>query len=244
MGMALMKEGCMMRDMYERMPIGRLREIARESHADHDPEAPRIFVSRVLDMEVERRTWFAHENLGFQPFSSTAKLGEHPGGGTAAADPLAIAYDRGIRVHAAHEEARQFLAYAKLKPRALLAALIQAAKTDRRVTGPWGKSYDQIAADLAPYAQSLGFAPGVGAGITLVCFETEARAMLGKRRGCHVPGSAEERELLARRWEQAVEGCARMVETEHQVPLFNKGQAIKRAALEARAQMIMLAKIG
>ncbi|RUR34492.1 hypothetical protein [Vreelandella nanhaiensis] len=242
--MALSKEGSTMREMYEQMPIGRLREFARESHAGHDPEATRIFVSRVLDMEVERRTWFAHENLGFQPFSSTAKLGEHPGGGTAAADPLAIAYDRGIRVHAAHEEARQFLEYAKLRPRALLAALIQAAKTDRRVTGPWGKSYDQIAADLGPYAQRLGFSPGIGAGATLVCFETEARAILGNRKACHIPRSAEERNLLAGHWEQSVDGYARMVETKHQVPLFNKGQAIKRAALEARAQMIMLAKIG
>lgn len=190
MGMALMKEGGAMRDMYERMPIGRLREIARESHAEHDPEATRIFVSRVLDMEVERRTWLAHENLGFQPFSSTAKLGEHPGGGTAAADPLAIAYDRGIRVHAAHEEARQFLAYAKLKPRALLAALIQTAKTDRRVTGPWGKSYDQIAKNIGCYAQMLGWPPGLEATIK-----------------------------------------------------FEKGQAIKRASLEGRTSLILLAKI-
>ncbi|MGP9679953.1 hypothetical protein ACT3TC_15105 [Halomonas sp. AOP27-A1-41] len=213
MGMALMKEGCMMRDMYERMPIGRLREIARESHADHDPEATRIFVSRVLDMEVERRTWFAHENLGFQPFSSTAKLGEHPGGGTAAADPLAIAYDRGIRVHAAHEEARQFLAYAKLKARALLAALIQAAKTDRRVTGPWGKSYDQIAADLGPYAQRLGFSPGIMSGKTMVCFDTIEHEM----------------------------GWLRKVESKHIVPLFRNGQSIKDAAKHARVQLLLLA---
>lgn len=243
MGMALMKEGSTMRDMYERMPIGRLREIARESHADHDPEATRVFVSRVLDMEVERRTWFAHENLGFQPFSSTAKLGEHPGGGTAAADPLAIAYDRGIRMHAAHEEARQFLAYAKLKPRALLAALIQAAKTDRRVTGPWGKSYDQIAADLGQYAQRLGFAPGIGAGATFVCFETEASVLRGDRKSCHIPRSAEERDLLAQRWEQAAERHERMMEKKHQVLLFNKGQSIKDAAKSARIQLLLLAKL-
>ena len=165
MGMAVKKEGRMMRDMFERMPMARLREIARESHEDHDPEAARVFVNRVLDMEVERRTWFAHENLGYQPFSSTAKLGESPGGGTAKADPLAMAYDRGIRIHSAHEEARQFLEYARLRPRNLLAALIQAAKTDRRVNGPWGKNYDQIAARIGYYAQMLGWPPGIDVSI-------------------------------------------------------------------------------
>ncbi|RUR51510.1 hypothetical protein [Vreelandella populi] len=214
--MALVKEGSAMRDMYERMPIGRLREIARESHADHDPEATRIFVSRVLDMEVERRTWFAHENLGYQPFSSTAKLGEHPGGGTAAADPLAIAYDRGIRVHAAHEEARQFLAYAKLKPRVLLAALIQAAKTDRRVTGPWAKSYDQIAADLGPYAQRLGFSPGNHHGITMVCYD---------------------------KFKPLETGWLKHKETRKAVPLFKNGQAIKDSARQCKIQLLLISRL-
>ncbi|WP_438455411.1 hypothetical protein [Vreelandella venusta] len=205
-----------MREALERMPMSRLREVAKESNADHHPDAPRVFVSRVLDMEVERRTWYAHENPGFQPFSSTEKLGEHPGGGTAAADPLVIAYDRGIRIHAAHEEARQFIGYARLPPRNLLAALIQAAKTDRRVIGPWGKSYDQIADDCCTYAQRLGFSPGVMHGKTLVCFDTIQ----------HESG-----------WRQPIE-------TKHVVPLFRNGQAIKRAAVEGRAQMIMLASLG
>lgn len=74
--MAVKKKGSTMRDMFERMPMARLREIARESHEGHDPEAARIFVNRVLDMEVERRTWYAHENPGYQPFSSAAKLVE------------------------------------------------------------------------------------------------------------------------------------------------------------------------
>jgi|GEM_PF-1331473 hypothetical protein len=210
------QKGVVMREALERMPMSRLREVAKESSADHHPDAPRVFVNRVLDMEVERRTWYAHENPGFQPFSSTEKLGEHPGGGTAAADPLVIAYDRGIRIHAAHEEARQFIGYARLPPRNLLAALIQAAKTDRRVIGPWGKSYDQIADDCCTYAQRLGFSPGVMHGKTLVCFDTIQ----------HESG-----------WRQPIE-------TKHVVPLFKNGQAIKRAAVEGRAQMIMLASLG
>ncbi|UPT53261.1 hypothetical protein [Synechococcus phage Yong-L1-251] len=215
MGMALNNEGSMMRSVYERMPMARLREIARESHEHHDPEATRVFVNRVLDMEVERRTWFAHENLGYQPFSSTAKLGESPGGGTAAADPLAMAYDRGIHIHAAHEEARQFLEYARLTPRNLLAALIQAAKTDRRVTGPWGKSFDQIAADIGPYAQRLGFSPGVMHGATLVCYD-----MIKHESG----------------WIQHLE-------SKHVVPLFKNGQALKDAAKQARVQLLLLVRL-
>lgn len=216
MAIALRKEESAMRDVLERMPMSRLREVARESNTDHHPDAPRVFVNRVLDMEVERRTWYAHENPGFQPFSSTAKLGEHPGGGTAAADPLVIAYDRGIRVHTAHEEARLFVEYARLPPRNLLAALIQAAKTDRRVSGPWGKSYDQIAADCGTYAQRLGFSPGMMSGKTLVCYD-----MI-----------------------QHESGWSQLIETKHLVPLFRSGQAIKRAAVEGRAQMIMLASLG
>lgn len=156
MGMAVKIERHTIRDIFERMSMARLREIARESYKDHDPEAARVFVNRVLDMEVERRTWYAHENPGYQPLSSAAKLGEQPGGGTAAAEPLAIAYDRGVRVHAAHEEARKFIEYARLPTRNLLAALIQAAKTDRRVNGPWGTSYDQIAADVGPICPAFG----------------------------------------------------------------------------------------
>ncbi|WP_372374210.1 hypothetical protein ACDI10_09835 [Vreelandella venusta] len=205
-----------MREALERMPMSRLRELAKESNADHHPDAPRVFVSRVLDMEVERRTCYAHENPGYQPFSSTAKLGEHLGGGTAAADPLVIAYDRGIRLHAAHEEARQFIDYARLTPRNLLAALIKAAKTDRRVTGPWGKSYDQIAADIGPYAQRLGFSPGVMRGATLVCYD-----MIMHESG----------------WCQSIE-------SKHVVPLFKNGHAISNAASQGRVQLILQAKMG
>ncbi|WP_156906450.1 hypothetical protein [Halomonas halocynthiae] len=212
--MALRQETSMGQD-YQKMPIKDLKALARQCHENHDPEAARVFVDRVLDMEVERRTWYAHENPGFQPFSSTAKLGEHPGGGTAAADPLVLAYDRGIRVHAAHEEARQFLEYARLKPRNLLAALIQSAKTDRRVTGPWGKSYDQIAADTGLYAQRLGFSPGVMHGNTLMCYDTIK----------HDSGWREQ------------------VETKHVVPLFRNGQAVKDAAKQARVELLLLAKI-
>lgn len=71
--MALNNEGSMMRSVYERMSMVRLREIARESNEHYNSEATRVFVSRVLDMEVGRRSWFAHENLVYQSFSSAAQ---------------------------------------------------------------------------------------------------------------------------------------------------------------------------
>lgn len=192
MGMALRQETSMGQD-YQKMPIKDLKALARQQHPDHDPEAARAFVDRVLDMEVERRTWYAHENQGYQPFSSASKLGENPGGGTAAADPLAMAYDRGIRVHASHEWAKEWIDQARIKPRGLLALLIQSAKMHPRQSPqatPWCKSYDQIAQKLPTYAQLLGFPPGVVA-----------------------------------------------------IAHYGKGQAIKRAAHQARCELILLAKL-
>lgn len=35
MGMALKKEGVTMREIYDRVPMARFREVAKESHAEH-----------------------------------------------------------------------------------------------------------------------------------------------------------------------------------------------------------------
>ncbi|WP_447556407.1 hypothetical protein [Vreelandella sp. EE22] len=146
-----------MRD-YRYMGIQRLKELARGTHPDHDPEAARAFVDRVLDMEAERLTWLEHENEGFQPFSPVATLGQQPGGGTSAAEPLAIAYERGQRVSAGHAFAKEWLAGARLKPRARLAVLIRAAKLHPMPTqqgAPWAKGYDFIAKHLPIYSRML-----------------------------------------------------------------------------------------
>lgn len=168
MGLALRKEEARMARDYTTMPMKELKALARQQHPEHDPEAARVFVDRVLDMEVERRTWHAHENPGFQPISSAAMLGEQPGGGTEASDPLVMRYDRGIRIHAGHEWAREWIAGARLKPRALLAVLIQAAKLHpmpTQQTAQWARSYDFIAPRLGYYARLLGWPPGIEATI-------------------------------------------------------------------------------
>lgn len=164
MGMALLNEVARMN--HDDMPIRELREVARQKHLDHDPDAARAFIDRVLDIEVERRTWYAHENPGYQPISSAALMGEQPGGGSAAADPLVMRYDRGIRIHEAHEWAEGWLKSSGVKQRNMLAVLIRSAKMHPRQTQqgtPWCKSYDDIAANIRYYAQLLGFPPGINA---------------------------------------------------------------------------------
>tara|TARA_R110001583_G_scaffold18501_4_gene73572 strand:- start:15315 stop:15971 length:657 start_codon:yes stop_codon:yes gene_type:complete len=218
MGMALMKEATMARD-YERMSIRALRELARSAHPEHDPEAARVFVDRVLDMEAERLTWHWHENPGFQPFSSTSKLGEHPGGGTAAADPLVIAYDRGIRVHAGHEFAREWLEAARLRPRARLAVLIRAAKLfpmSAQQQALWAKSYDFIAQHLPIYSRVLQMG------------SLSTMAELSQVEVVRVT----EKETYRR------------TRNEHKsVPIFKNGQAVKDAAKHARVELLLLAQL-
>ncbi|CAH1044542.1 hypothetical protein HPTD01_3020 [Halomonas sp. TD01] len=218
MGMALMKEVSMARN-YERMGIRDLRELARSSHPEHDPEAARVFVDRVLDMEVERLTWHWHENTGFQPFSSAATVGEQPGGGTAAAEPLAIACERGCRIHAGHEFAREWLEGARLRPRARLAVLIRAAKLYSMPTqqkAPWAKPYDFIAQHLPIYSRMLQMGS-----LTTMAELTQVEVV-----------RVTEKETYRR--------CR----NEHKsVPIFKNGQALKDAAKPARVALLMLAQL-
>lgn len=218
MGMALMKEANMARN-YERMSIRALRELARSAHPEHDPEAARVFVDRVLDMEAERLTWHWHENPGFQPFSSTSKLGEHPGGGTASADPLAIAYDRGIRVHACHEFAKEWLEAARLRPRARLAVLIRAAKLypmSAQQQALWAKSYDFIAQHLPIYSRMLQMG------------SLSAMCEIAKVEVVRVAESQ----------------TYRRSRNEHKsIPIFKNGMAVKNAAREARVELLLLAQL-
>lgn len=218
MGMALLKEAESMARDYQRMGIRELREHARSSHPEHDPEAARAFVDRILDMEAERVTWHWHENQGYQPFSSAAKMGEQPGGGTSAADPLAIAYDRGMRVHAGHEFAKQWLESARLRPRARLAVLIRAAKLypmAAQQQALWAKSYDFIAQHLPIYSRMLqmGSLSTMGAIASVVVEEDKT----GKPRRTPNPEPSE--------------------------PIFKNGMAVKNAAREARVQLLLLAQI-
>lgn len=219
MGMAALRvarsdQGVSVADL-DRMGIWRLRELARQTHPEHVDEAAREFVRRILDMEVERRLVHAHDNIGWHSHSPMAP-GFAPGGTDIAREPLALAYDRGIRLHRDHEAAKLWIAAARLTPRRLLAVLIQARKLDRRVQGAWGASYDKIAANLGLYAQQLGFGPvSPVSGYTFDCIQDEERET----------------------------GTVR-VRKSHRVPAFKNGQAIKDAANSAKAELILQAKAG
>ncbi|WP_151444275.1 hypothetical protein [Halomonas lysinitropha] len=202
---------------YQRMHIWELRELAREQHPDHDPEATRVFVTRILDMEAERRTLYGDEHLQGYGGSPIAP-GWAPGSTDIAREPLAMLYDRGIYTHEQHETARRWVAAARLPSRQLLAALIQARKLhgngNQYGTGKeWIKSYDQIAGNLGHYAQLLGMPPGSPPAHTFDCIDEEKRT----------------------------KGSVR-VRRAHQVMAFRNGQAIKDAAKSAKAALIMLAK--
>lgn len=217
MNAALQLTGGAMRD-YRNMGIQRLRELARATHPDHTPEATRAFVDRVLDMEAERVTWHMHENEGFQPFSPTATLGEQPGGGTAAAEPLAIAYERGQRLSASHEFARAWLAGARLQPRARLAVLIRAAKLYPMPTqqaAPWAKPYDFIAQHLPMYSRML---------------QMGSLSVMG--------------DIVPTVIEKSKRGTAHLVPNKNRgIAIFKNGQAIKDAAKHARVELLLLAQI-
>ncbi|WP_447896030.1 hypothetical protein [Vreelandella sp. GE22] len=215
--MALQQTGGAMRD-YRYMGIQRLKELARAEHPEHEPEAARAFVDRVLDMEAERLTWLEHGNGGFQPFSPTATAGEQPGGGTAAAEPLLIAYERMQRLSAGHEFAKEWLAGARLKPRARLAVLIRAAKLHPMPTqqgAPWAKGYDFIAKHLPIYSRMLQMGSlSVMGDIVPTVVETDKSGVK------HLVPNPD---------------CG--------VAIYKNGQAVKDAATQGRAELIMLAQI-
>lgn len=172
---------------YQRMGLEQLRQRAIQTDEHDDDEAARAFVDRLLDLEVERRLVLLHERPGWHACSPG--FGDGTGKGTAPTDSMYLAYIKGIRISPWHDAAKRALS--ALPERQRLAVLIQAAKSDSRLDGPFAATYDQIAATLGRYAQLLGWPPGVAA-----------------------------------------------------LEWYKAGQAIKRAAWQARAEMILMSKAG
>lgn len=196
---------------YQRMGIAELREIAWHQHPEHTEEAARVFVSRLLEMEADRRSYHIGQYLGYASISSVLLIGEPPGGGEAG-EPLADIYQRGAYSDVHHQAARRFIELARLPDRQLLAALIQARKLDRRAKGSeWARNYDEISADLGRYAQQLGF--GCVQPVAMHqfdCVHTDERTKVKSR-------------------------------TAYQRPVFKNGHAIRVASQKARAKLIKLA---
>nr|WP_300312798.1 hypothetical protein [Halomonas sp.] len=241
--MAMERKGQQGKKMdYQKVGIWKLRELARQSHEQHDPDAARVFVTRILDIEAERRTVHIHQNLGWHSANPLASIGEGPGSTAIAREPLATMYDRGIYTHEQHELARKWIEAAKVPPRQLLAALIHAAKLHPRAVSntPWAKSYDHIAEHLDWYSKALGFAAVPNQKARVVVREVQPK----HRNSMHVWPMPEDR-VNAELARLEAAGKARTIE-EHQVeliPVYKDGEALRQAGKFARVAMIALAKI-
>ncbi len=80
MGMAALAPAWRSDVDYTRKSIWDLREIAREQHPDHTPEAARVFVDRILEMESDRRT--IHLDARLQGYGTSAIVPGYAPGGT------------------------------------------------------------------------------------------------------------------------------------------------------------------
>ena len=145
--------------VFARMGLGRLRELAVQTHEHHTDEAARAFVERLIDLEIERRMVLLHERPGWHPASPG--FGDGTGKSTVATDAMYLAYIKGIRLGEWHDVARRALS--KVPERARPAALIKGVKDHGNGDGPLAARYDDIAKDCSAFAQRLGWPPGVAA---------------------------------------------------------------------------------
>lgn len=152
---------------YDRLPLGRLRLLAVQSHPEHTDEAARVYVQRMIDLELERRMDLVHRRPGWHPHSPG--FGDGTGATTKAIDAMFLAYEKGIPNSEWHERARVMLA--KLPARKLMALMIKTAKMDQRLEGPWCATFDQIAASISLYSRMLGWGATGPAGHTFDCIE-------------------------------------------------------------------------
>lgn len=147
-----------MERQFELMGLDKLREAAirREEHDDEQAAkvdaAARVFVDRLVDMELERRLVLRHNNPGYSSVSPTLLIGEPVHHDNYKCSKEVV----GCPVSSPwHDRARDTLG--SLAPRQYVAVLIRAAKDDHKSTGVWAKTYDEITNNIDRYLMVLGF---------------------------------------------------------------------------------------
>ena len=204
--------------IYQRMGMDKLRDQAA-TEGDGQDEAAQHFVDRLADMELERRLVMRHNRPGWHP--SSPGFGDGTGSSTVKREPLAEEYDRGNITNSPwHDRANR--AFAALPERQAAALLLQTAKTDPQTSGPFGASYDQMAASIGHFLQPLGWAP--------VSPMSPILERDDKGRPVYVSRDPEK------------EGGAKIASWSN--PAFKNGQAIKWAARQGRVSLLMQAKVG
>lgn len=139
--------------IYQRMTMDNLRQLARQDDKGHTDEAARVFIDRLIDLEIELRVALAHERPGWHP--SSPGFGDGTGSSTKMFDAMLNSYVYERHPHDWHGIAHRALSM--LSSRARLAVLIRAVKLDGRRQGWRSAKYDDIANNLGHFAQELGW---------------------------------------------------------------------------------------
>lgn len=211
--------------IYQRMSIARLRETAA-TKGEHQDKAARAYVDRLTDMELERRLDMRHNMAGWHP--SSPGFGDGTGQSTEAVDAMYLAYEKGIVNSEWHDRAKR--AFGTLKPRGQLALLLRAGKADRRLEGPFCATYDQMAAAIGRFAQMLDFPP-VQPIKPELCRDPKTGEILRETKQIQDEETGEVSQVRTSSPKWVIKG-------------YKDGQAIKRAAWEAKAELLLQAKAG
>lgn len=162
---------------YERMTMAALLQHAMTEHEQQDAAA-RVYVERICDLALEWQMAGMGEPGPAWP-SAAACFGDGTGASTKEPDVMFSAYERGIKQSYWHDRARR--AVEKLPERTRLALLIRQRKAHPTSAGSrWQRSHEDIIADIGPYAQELGWPPGIAAG---KWFETADALKSAAKRG-------------------------------------------------------------
>ena len=141
---------------YERMSMAVLAQHAATEHEQQDAAA-RAYVERICDLALEWQMAGMGEPGPAWP-SAAACFGDGTGASTKEPDVMFLAYERGIKQSYWHDRAHR--AIGKLPERTRLALLIRQRKSkSSNPSCKWQREYKDIVANIAPYAQELGW-PG------------------------------------------------------------------------------------